>query len=332
MHSTPHYKKRLAMIFIAFLFAFWLALDNGAASISLWNALKDLFTDTFEANTLTLLEIRLPRVLAAILVGAALGISGSMIQGMTRNPLADPGLLGITAGASLMLTVGYVISGSISFAWLTLLSFIGALGGIVLVIGFSLFSKEKLSTFTLLLVGSSVTMFLLALSQGIGLLFNVTKNVNMWTSGGLSAVTWQQITIIAPVLLVALVTGMVFSREITLLSLDENLAISLGQKVGRTKLILMVLIAVLTGLAVSLAGNMAFVGLMIPHLVRLLVGHDYRRIIPVSIMVGGLFMMIADLLSRTLNRPYEIPLVAIVSIIGLPFFLIIVRRQKGGAL
>jgi iron complex transport system permease protein len=332
MNTISHFKKRLAMIFIAFLFALWLSLDNGAATISLWEVITDLFSDTKKSGTLTLLEIRLPRVIGAILVGAALGISGSMIQGMTKNPLADPGLLGITAGASLMLTVGYVISASISFVWLTFLSFVGALGGIVLVIGFSLFSREKLSTFTLLLVGSSVTMFLLALSQGIGLLFNVTKNVNMWTSGGLSAITWQQIALIMPILLVALGIGMVFSKEITLLSLDENLAIALGQKVGRTKLVLMVLIAVLTGLAVSLAGNMAFVGLMIPHLVRLLVGYDYKRIIPVSILVGGLFMMIADLLSRTLNRPYEIPLVAIVSIIGLPFFLIIVRRQKGGAL
>ncbi|MFW5838470.1 MAG: FecCD family ABC transporter permease [Bacillota bacterium] len=324
------YTKKMAILSIAFFFIFILALTHGAADIEFKNAMIGIFGTNIDGDALIIREIRLPRVLAAIIIGGGLGIAGAMIQGLTRNPLADPGLLGITAGASLMLTIGYIISASITFIALTGLSFIGALFGIILVIGLSLFSKEQLSTFTLLLVGASVSMFLFALSQGLSLLFNVTKNVNMWTAGGLTAVTFDHVVIAASILLITCLIVFYYAKEITLLSLDENLAIALGQNVKQIKVILMVIVAVLTGMAVALAGNLAFVGLMIPHIVRKGVGYDYKRIIPASLLVGGMFMMSADLLARTINKPFEVPLIAVVSVIGLPFFLIIVRTHKGG--
>ncbi|MFW6319451.1 MAG: FecCD family ABC transporter permease [Bacillota bacterium] len=328
--KSTSYVKKIAILSIVFFFIFILALTNGAADVGIKDALLGVFGSNIEGDALIIREVRLPRVLAAIIIGAGLGIAGAMIQGLTRNPLADPGLLGITAGASLMLTVGYIMSASISFFVLTGLSFVGAIIGIVLVIGLSLFSKEQLSTFTLLLVGASVSMFLFALSQGLSLLFDVTKNVNMWTAGGLTAVTFKQLMVVAPLLLIACFVAFYYAKEITILSLDENLAIALGRNVKYIKIVLMIIIALLTGMAVALAGNLAFVGLMIPHIVRKVVGYDYKRIIPTSVLIGGMFMMAADLLARTINRPFEVPLIAVVSVIGLPFFLVIVRTHKGG--
>lgn len=332
MDQSIHFYKKITMLTIVFFFIFYLAISNGAALISLDEVINGILSTDLTHDALIIKEVRLPRVLSAIFIGAAIGLAGSMIQGMTRNPLADPGLLGITAGASFLLTIGMIISASLTFFQLTLFAFFGALIGTVLVIGISLLSKEKLTTFTLLLVGASVSMFLFALSQGLGLYFNITKNVNMWTAGGLTAVTMDQLKVIAPFILISTLITLYYAKDITLLSLDEHLAVSLGQNVFKTKLILMILIAILTGLSVALAGNLAFVGLMIPHLVRKVVGSDYKRMIPAAFLVGGSFMMIADLIARTINKPYEVPLITVVSVIGLPFFLWIVKSQKGGHL
>ncbi|MFW5893186.1 MAG: FecCD family ABC transporter permease [Bacillota bacterium] len=324
------YKKTLTMLTIVFFFVLGIAVSVGAADIPLDEVFQGIYGDEPGQRALIIREIRFPRVVAAAVIGSALGIAGAIIQGVTRNPLADPGLIGITAGASFALSVAYAFSDALPFLALSAVSFLGALFGIVLVIGLALFSRERLSIFSLLLVGASVSLFLHALTQGVGLYFGVSKNVNMWTSGGLGGITWNHLWVAGPIVVLCSLLAVYHARQITLLSLDEDLAVALGQHVLRTKIILMVVIAVLTGIAVAIAGNLAFVGLMIPHLVRRLVGHDYRRIIPASILVGGIFMMGADVIARMMNRPYEVPLAAVVSVIGLPFFLVIVGRMKGG--
>ncbi|MFW6298681.1 MAG: FecCD family ABC transporter permease [Bacillota bacterium] len=324
------YKKTMTMLAMVFFFVGGVALSIGAAIIPLSDVFDGVFASELTERAEIIRQIRFPRVVAAALIGSALGMAGSIIQGVTRNPLADPGLIGITAGASFALSIGYAFFEALPFLALSGISFMGALFGIVLVLGFALFSREKLSVFSLLLVGASVSMFLHALTQGIGLYFGVSKHVNMWTSGGLSGIAWGQLWVSGPLIILSGLIGLFYARRISLLSLDEDLAIALGLHVLRTKVVLMVVIAVLTGIAVALAGNLAFVGLMIPHLVRKFVGHDYRRVIPASILVGGIFMMAADLLARTMNRPYEVPLAAVVAVIGFPFFLVIVTRMKGG--
>lgn len=148
----------------------------------------------------------------------------------------------------------------------------------------------------------------------------------MWTSGGLIGTTWGQVQAIAPVILVGLVIVPFLSNQINILSLSDEVATGLGQKLVLVKTVLFLLVIVLTGASVALIGNMAFVGLMIPHIVRKLVGTDYRYIIPVSIFAGASFMLLAETLGRTINAPYETPVVAIASMLGLPFFLFVVRR------
>ncbi|MFW6298497.1 MAG: FecCD family ABC transporter permease [Bacillota bacterium] len=324
------YKKTLTMLFIVFFFVLGIALSVGAARVPLSEVFQGVYGNELGDKALIIREIRFPRVVAAAAIGSALGIAGSIIQGVTRNPLADPGLIGITAGASFALSIAYAFSESMPFLAISAFSFLGALLGIMLVIGLAFFSRERLSIFSLLLVGASVSMFLHALTQGVGLYFGVSKNINMWTSGGLSGITWHHVWVAGPFLVFSGLLAVFHARQITLLSLDEDLAVALGQHVLRTKIILMLVLAVLTGIAVAIAGNLAFVGLMIPHLVRRLVGSDYRRVIPAAILVGGIFMMGADVIARTMNRPYEVPLAAVVSVIGVPFFLMIVARMKGG--
>jgi len=150
----------------------------------------------------------------------------------------------------------------------------------------------------------------------------------MWTAGGLVGTTWGQLQAIAPVILVALIVTLFMSNQVTLLSLSDDVATGLGQKLVQIKAIMFVLIVLLTGASVALVGNMAFVGLMIPHIVRRFVGTDYRYILPFSVFAGASFMLLADTIGRTLNSPYETPVVAVVAMLGLPFFLFVVR--KGG--
>ncbi|MEG0380870.1 MAG: iron ABC transporter permease, partial [Kurthia sp.] len=175
------------------------------------------------------------------------------------------------------------------------------------------------------LAGAAVSMFLQAVADGTGLLFQLSKNVSMWTSGGLQGVTWDILTII-PIIILALLISILISRQLTILSLNEEVAVGLGQKTFLIKSVMFIVVVLLAGTAVALVGNLAFVGLMIPHIVRAIVGADYRAIIPMSMLVGGMFMVIVDLIGRTMNAPFETPVVALVAVIGLPFFLVLVKR------
>lgn len=324
------YKKRLTMLFIVFFFVFLLSTRFGAASLSFQDIIQVFKQGEVTSNILVFREIRLPRILASILIGTALGLGGSIMQGVSKNPLADPGLLGVTAGASLALTISYALFSALSYIMVILVSFLGSMLGIGLVFLLTMVSRQKMTTITLLLAGSAISTMLFALSQGISIYFRVSKEVSMWTSGGLVGTTWTHIYITLPIIALVIGVAIYYAKEITTLSLDEELAIGLGQNVFRTKILMYTLVALLTGVAVALAGNLAFVGLMIPHMVRGLVGFDYKRIVPVSVLVGGIFLMFSDTLARIIYAPYETPLIAIIAVFGLPFFLYIVRSEKGG--
>lgn len=151
----------------------------------------------------------------------------------------------------------------------------------------------------------------------------------MWTAGGLIGTSWKQLAIISPFIGVGILIALLLSRQLTILSLNEEVAVGLGQKTVQIKIILFIAVILLAGASVAIVGNMAFVGLMVPHIVRAVVGTDYRYIIPMSIVAGGILMLIADTLGRTINIPYETPVAAIIAIMGLPFFLIIVRKGGG---
>ncbi|MBD3921886.1 iron ABC transporter permease [Paenibacillus sp. PR3] len=310
----------------ALVVMFAISLLFGAADISgrdVWLALTSHVTND---DITKLRELRIPREVAAMLVGSALGVSGAIMQGLTRNPLADPGLLGLTAGANAALAFTVALLPGVNFYGIMVACFIGAGLGTLMVLGVSALKKGALSPLRLLLAGSAVSAFLYAFADGIGLLFKVSKNVTMWTAGGLIGTTWGQIQIIAPCIIVGIIVAIFFSRQLTILSLNEEAAIGLGLRMKYVKIILHIVITLLAGAAVALVGNMAFIGLMIPHIVRAMFGIDYRVIIPMSAIWGAIFMLLADTLGRTIHAPYETPVVAIIAVLGLPFFLFIVRK------
>ncbi|MDT9027012.1 FecCD family ABC transporter permease [Rossellomorea yichunensis] len=323
----PFFYKLIGATFL-FVAAFLISVVYGAAETTvkdLWLAL----TPAGDGDKVTILrEIRFPRDVAAIVVGASLAVSGAIMQGMTRNPLADPGLLGLIAGANAALAVALAFSSSISYYGIMIACFIGSAVGALLVFGISSMKRGGFSPFRIVLAGAAVSAFLFAISEGIGLYFKLSKDVSMWTAGGMIGTTWNQLQVIVPFILIGIVVSIFLSRQLTILSLNEEVAVGLGQRTAFVKTILFIVIVLLAGAAVALVGNMVFIGLMIPHIVRAVVGTDYRLIIPISTLFGATFMLLADTLGRTINAPYETPVAAIVAMMGLPFFLFIVH--KGG--
>lgn len=250
------------------------------------------------------------------------------MQGMTRNPLADPGLLGLTAGANVGLALTLALVPSANYFGIMVACFIGAGVGAIMVFGIGAMKKGGFSPYRIVLAGAAVSAFLYAIAEGIGIYFKISKDVSMWTAGGLIGTTWSQLQVIASFILLGIFISFILSRQLTILSVSEEAAVGLGQKTIQIKTILFLVIILLAGASVALAGKMAFIGLLVPHVVRAIVGTDYRFVLPMSAIFGAAFMLLADTLARTIQAPFETPLAAIVAMMGLPFFLFIVN--KGG--
>lgn len=325
--SAKSFAFKLFVSLIMFMVMFALAVMLGAKSVSLadiWSAISNPNATGDDISVIR--ELRLPREVGGILVGSALAVAGAIMQGLTRNPLADPGLLGLTSGANAALAATFAFMPAVGYFGTMVACFIGAAVGVMLVFGIAALQRQNMSPLRMVLAGSAVSALLAAVADGISLKYKISKNVSMWTSGGLIGTTWGQIEAIAPVIALSLIASFLLSHQLTILSLNEGTAVGLGLKTTRVKIVLYVLITLLAGAAVALVGNLAFIGLMIPHLVRVFAGTDYRTILPLSAVVGGTFMLFADTLSRMINAPFEVSVAAIVSILGLPFFLFIVRK------
>ncbi|MBN8234864.1 iron ABC transporter permease [Halobacillus kuroshimensis] len=312
------------------ILSFFVAMTFGAADTTFKQAWASMTTSSLDSTTTMLREIRLPREIAAALVGAALAVSGAIMQGLTRNPLADPGLLGLTAGANAALAVTFAFFPSTNYMGIMLACFIGAAVGVVLVFGIGSAKRGGFSPFRIVLAGAAISAFLFAVAEGVALYFKVSKDVSMWTAGGLIGTSWSQIQLIAPIVFIGTIVAVLLARQLTIISLNEEVAVGLGQNILTVKIILFIVITLLAGAAVALVGNLAFVGLMVPHMVRPIVGNDYRMVLPMSALFGGAFLLLADTLARVINAPYETPVAAIVAVLGLPFFLFVIQK-KGSA-
>ena len=313
---------------LVFIIMFGYSMVFGAADISIKDVWLALSSSSVNEQISIIRDIRLPREIAAVFVGAALSVSGAIMQGMTRNPLADPGLLGLTSGANAALAVTIAFIPSVNYLGITIACFIGAAVGAILVFGIAAIKRGGFSPLRIVLAGAAVSAFLYAIGEGVGIYFKISKDVSMWTAGGMVGTSWEQLQIIVPFIVGGIFIALLLSRQLTILSLNEEVAVGLGQQTTKVKTVLFVVMILLAGASVALVGNMVFIGLMIPHIVRGIVGTDYRYIIPMSAITGAVFMLLADTLGRTVSAPYETPIAAVVSMIGLPFFLVIVR--KGG--
>lgn len=336
--DAPHPKLRsrpLVASFIIFgglaalLLGLAVSISVGAADIKLstvWEAVFHFNPKLTQHQIIQ--ELRLPRALAGALVGVGFAVSGAIMQGMTRNPLADPGLLGINAGAGFVLALCFAFFPGLPFPYLILFSFAGAAIGTGLVYGVSSMSKGGLSPVRLALAGAAVSALLVALSEGIAIYFHISQDLAFWYAGGVAGTKWLQIKIVWPWILGGIIGALALSRSITVLSLGDEIAAGLGQRTGWVKIAGMLLSLVLAGTSVSAVGAIGFVGLVIPHVARALVGVDYRWIIPCSGILGALFMVTADIGARMINPPFETPIGALIALIGVPFFLYLARKER----
>lgn len=314
---------------ILLLLSMALSVSFGAANITLsvvWQAIFNFNPDMNQHQIIW--EIRLPRILGGAMVGACFAVAGAIMQGMTRNPLADSGLLGLNAGAGFALAICFAFFPGLSYMYIIMYCFLGAGLGVLLVYGFGAASKSGLTPLRLVLAGAAVTAMLSAFSEGIALYYRVGQDIAFWTAGGVAGTKWSQLEIMFPWVVLALIGGLIISRSITLLSLGEEIAMGLGQRTGLIKLVGLIVVLILAGTAVSIVGAVGFVGLIIPHLTRKLVGVDYRWIIPCSAILGSLLIVFADLAARMINPPYEMPIGALVALIGVPFFLYLARKER----
>ncbi|WP_270164988.1 FecCD family ABC transporter permease [Paenibacillus sp. SYP-B4298] len=334
--SAPKLKSRpvaASLIIIGGLIALALGMAAsiafGAKQIPLsmvWESLTHFNPDSSEHQIIH--ELRMPRALAAALVGAGFAVAGAIMQGMTRNPLADSGLLGINAGAAFAMVLCFAFLKGLPFLYLMFFSLAGAAFGAGLVFGISSLARGGLSPVRLALAGAAVSALLVALGEGISIHYNIGQDLAFFYAGGVAGAKWIHIKVVLPWVIAALLGAMALSRSITLLSLGDDIATGLGQRTRLVKIIGMIFVFVLAGAAVSLVGSIGFVGLIIPHLTRFLVGVDYRWVIPCSAILGSLLMVTADLSARLVNPPAETPVGALIAVIGVPFFLYLARKQR----
>ncbi|MFA5316522.1 MAG: iron chelate uptake ABC transporter family permease subunit [Dehalococcoidales bacterium] len=284
------------------------------------------WTDALET---IILEIRLPRVILAGLVGAALATSGATYQGLFRNPLADPYLIGVAQGAALGAVIGFLLpAGSQSILLVPLFAFIGALLSTFIVYNLARVGKILPMT-TLILAGVALGALLgsvvsyLIISSG-----DKIHGIMFWLMGSFSLSHWSEVWLVLPCVVVGTAVILLFARQLNVMQLDEEQAQHLGINVERLKLILLTVAVLITAAAVSFVGIIGFVGIIIPHAVRLLWGADHRLLLPLSVIAGAIFLILADLVARTILAPTEVPIGVITALIGAPFFFYLLRRRR----
>lgn len=336
-HDLAGKQWKAGLIFLGasvlLVIALVLSISIGVTEIGFRTVWEAVFAFVPEStNHQVIRELRLPRALAAALIGAFLAVSGAIMQGLTRNPLASPSIMGVTHGAAFALILAIVFFPAISNIGMTFAAFIGAGLGVILVFAVGSFSKGGLTPAKLALAGVAIGGMLSSLSSAISLHFQVAKQMSFWYAGGLSATDWLSVQILLAAGAVGLTLALLISRSVTILSLGDEVSKGLGQNSFIVKALGIIIVFILTGAAVSVAGTVGFIGLVIPHVTRFFVGIDYRLIIPVSAVFGSLLLVLADIGARLVNAPFETPVGAITACIGVPFFLYLARREGRGEL
>lgn len=275
-------------------------------------------------------QIRLPRVILAALIGILLSISGVILQGVLRNPLADPYILGISAGGavgaaiSIALGAQFVVWGMSS---VPATAFIFALVAVFIVYKLSQVAGRAAPE-TLILAGVALSAFASAILSLIIIISGNLQTIYFWLLGSLSSATWGNVVTVIPYVLIGTGFAYFFSKELNAMLLGEEMAITLGVDVEYTRLLLIAVSSLMTAAAVSVSGLIGFVGLIIPHWIRLIVGPNHKLLLPYSALSGALLMVIADVISRTILSPLEIPIGIVMALVGAPFFLYLLRRRR----
>ncbi len=333
--SFPRSSRRvftLLGLLILLIVAMALSMLIGAKAMPA-SVIVDALTGTCQSADCTIIrDARLPRTLAGLLAGGALGLAGALMQTLTRNPLADPGLLGVNAGASFAIVLGAALFGAASPIEQLSLAFCGALAASLIVAFTGSQGGGQLSPVRLTLAGVALAAVLEGLSSGISLLnADVYDQLRFWQAGSLDIRTLQTLKIVLLPVLLAASVALMSSRALNSLNLGSDTATALGSKVARTQLLGLLAITVLCGSATAVVGPIAFIGLMMPHLSRWLVGADHRWSLPVTLIATPALLLFADIIGRLLV-PGELRVSVVSAFIGAPVLIILVRRVRGGGL
>jgi iron complex transport system permease protein len=350
MHERHRLRSRLVLGGLALLLvvAMGAGLAVGAVGVSPGQVLAILGNEIglslpweFERRqALVLTSIRLPRVLLALGVGGGLAVSGALMQGLFRNPLADPSLIGVSSGAALAAVVTIVLGSTVFGAWSEalgafLLPAAAFAGGVVATfVVYRLATREgQTSVTTMLLAGIAINALA---GAGTGLMIFIAdddqlRDLTFWTLGSVGGATWTRLAVVGPCLIGGMLAAPLLARSLNALLLGESEARHLGIRTERVKQLVITLAALVVGAAVAVSGVIGFIGLVVPHLLRLAVGPDHRVLVPGSALLGGALLLGADLLARTIVAPAELPIGIVTALVGAPFFLwLLLRDRKRG--
>lgn len=309
-----------------------ISVSLGAKNIDFSTIMRSLFNDNNDVNTKIIRDVRIPRAIAAALVGGFLAVSGAIMQGITRNPIAEPSVMGITQGATFMIAIAFVLQriypnlviGSFK---LMIFAFLGASISGFLVYFISSRSARKVDPVKLALAGTALGTLLISLAMGLAMYFNLSQQLSFWIAGGLLSAKWEGVKLLFIVGGVSFIGAMIMAPKITILSLGEEVAIGLGQKTNLVRFLSILIVIFLTGASVSVAGNIVFVGLIVPQIAKRIVGADYKYIIPSSMILGSVLLVYSDILARMINPPYETPIGSLTALLGVPIFIHLVRKD-----
>lgn len=304
------------------------SLSFGAANIPLSKILDSFFIFDGSREHLIIQTVRLPRSLVAILVGASLGIAGAIMQGLTHNPLADPGILGIEAGAAFAVVVTIFVFGASSFHIYSDVALLGAAITTVTVYSLGSLGRGGLTPLNLTIAGAAITALLSSLTTGVLIVSQRTvEEIRFWLAGSLAGADLQLLIKVLPYAAVGLILALVLGKQITTLSLGEDIARGLGQNTVWVKITAAISVILLVGSSVAVAGPIGFVGLTVPHSIRFFNKTNYSWILPYSSILGAILVLIADIASRLLFRPQELPVGVMTALIGAPVFISLARSK-----
>lgn len=310
-----------------------ISISIGSVSIP-FSEILTVFSSDNEMYKRVILDIRLPRVLNAISIGAALSCSGIILQSLLKNNLAEPGLLGISAGAGLGAIIVFMLPFSLTYFLLTPVSFIFALAATMLIFliskGFSFKYTNFIYSNKIILAGIAINALLSSINGFLMILSGESlSQIIFWLNGGLSGRGWNEFYYTIGFIIVGLVSAILLSKDLNILSLGNEISLSLGLNLKFIQKICIVVASVLAASAVSIAGIISFVGLIVPNIAKLIIGEDYRYSVPCSILLGAIFLIVSDTIARTLISPSEIPVGIVTSFIGAPVFIwLILKRER----
>ena len=318
----------LAIVGVA---AFICAFLFGSSGIS-FSDLLDVWTGKArESVSVIFFRIRLPRAILCFFSGGALAISGAVLQGMFKNPMADSYVIGVSSGAALGAAVAMAFSAQLAFLGfgaVEILAFLGALAAVFTVYRLARI-HGKVSMFSLLLAGIAISTLSSALVYCLMILFHEKmENIVMWTLGSFSSASFEKVTFAVPILVVGSAACLFFSRDLNILLQGDEAARHLGIEATRVRRTLLLLTTLVVSTVVSISGIIGFAGLVVPHMIRMIIGPDHRKLLPFSFFGGGVFLLLCDTIARTISKNQEIPIGVITAVIGVPFFLFLMRSNR----